>query len=33
MSIAERSTRSRVDSEERLIVAAGELISEVVHVL
>ncbi len=29
MSIAERSTRSRVDSEERLIVAAGELISEV----
>jgi TetR/AcrR family transcriptional regulator, repressor for neighboring sulfatase len=29
VSIAERSTRSRVDSEERLIVAAGELISEV----
>lgn len=29
MSIAERSTRSRIDSEERLIIAAGELISEV----
>lgn len=29
MSIVEKSTRSRVDSEERLIVAAGELISEV----
>lgn len=27
--MTERSTRSRVDSEERLIVAAGELISEV----
>jgi AcrR family transcriptional regulator len=29
MSIVEKSTRSRIDSEERLIVAAGELISEV----
>ena len=29
MSMTEKSTRSRVDSEERLIVAAGELISEV----
>lgn len=29
MNTAERSTRNRVDSEERLIVAAGELISEV----
>ena len=28
MSITEKSTRSRVDSEERLIVAAGELLSE-----
>ena len=29
MSMTEKSTRSRVDSEERLIVAAGELMSEV----
>ncbi len=29
MSIVEKSTRSRVDSEERLIIAAGELLSEV----